>query len=128
MSSPERRKWTILGRMGERRTCRVCCRADGMRSIEAWVWVEADSIYEAALSGYAKLARDEWLHDADHAINERWTIVVEQFPPGICYAVKILELCRWMDREGGNPQDIIRRTRMRAEADRIGLRYRGTIG
>src|SRR5262249_13694238 len=108
---------TLRCGMPERRTCRVCCPPGGMRAIECWVWVEADSIYEAALLGYARLSQDGWLYDADDAVNPYKSLVVELYPPGVCYQVSVRKMCEWMDREGGRPQDIIRRTRMREFAD-----------
>jgi hypothetical protein len=111
-----------------RRICRVATppvtAIDPWR-IRAWVWVEAESTLEAALFGYAQLAEDEWLAD-----NGRPTIlIVEPWPPvhGGGYEVRLSTVLRFLDREGGKPQEIIRRNRMRAEADRIGLQYRGTI-
>jgi hypothetical protein len=112
----------------QRRVCRVATlpvtAVDPWR-IRAWVWVEAESALEAALLGYVQLSQDEWLEEGCSAA----VLVVEPWPPvhGAGYEVRLSTVLRFLDREGGKPAEIIRRNRMRAEADRIGLRYRGTI-
>lgn len=113
--------------MSQLRTCRVATVPLGVDpwQIRAWVWVEGESILEAALYGYLALSRDEWLEE-----EARPTIlIVEPWPPvrGAGYEVRLSTVLRYLDKEGGTPQEIIRRTRMRAQADRAGLTYRGTI-
>lgn len=113
--------------MAQSRPCRVATPALGADpwQIRAWVWVEADSVLEAALLGYVQLTRDEWLQEQARPN----LLIVEPWPPvrAAAYEIRLSTVLRFMDQEGGNPQDIIRRNRMRAEADRIGLKYRGTI-
>lgn len=114
--------------MALNRPCRVGTPALGVDpwQIRAWVWVEAESILEAALLGYLQLARDEWLQDQARPT----LLVVEPWPPvrgAGGYEIRLATVLRFLDQEGGNPQDIIRRNRMRGEADRVGLKYRGTI-
>ncbi len=110
--------------MSERRTCRVSIKTTpGVSEIQAWVWVEAESIHEAALLGYIRLSRDGWLHEVDQQVTEHWPLIVEQYPPTRGYELKLTQVLRALAKEGGSPTEITRRRRLREIAEEHGLAW-----
>src|SRR5437868_3634440 len=78
--------------------------------VEHEVEVVASSLYEAAALGLRRFRRCDWSREPSF---QAGTLEVEVWDQPTLHRVKVAELEKWLEREGGKPRDVALREKLR---------------
>lgn len=90
------------------RSCRVTIQ--DIKGVEHTVTVTASTLYEAVALGLVSFREEEWVSELAEAYN---TVRVTAVPVPVEHTVKLKDFTQWVDRHGGSPRDISRRSDVR---------------
>lgn len=91
------------------RSCRVSIK--DMDGIKHSVEVTAETLYEAVALGLVAIRGNDWVMGLAQGLNSVQVAVVD-IP--IEHSVKIQDFRNWLDRSTGTPQEISKRSRIKA--------------